>query len=406
MSFLTDYLLYNSGNECSRKYHVWSAFATLAASAGRRVFVDHGYFTIYPNLYICLVGEQGLRKSTAKDIARDLFIEALPDYPVGPSVTSREDIVKRMSEDEWERVYTNEQGAVVKWKPIVFFVNELKNFISINPSGMIDFLTDIYDRRIFDASTIKHNLQTIENPCVNILACETPNWIISRLKMNIITGGFSRRMIYIYETEENIRITFPVPSPEGAQARLRCIKHLQKVSKIVGKFQWTKEAKAYFDYWYQHLIYPDDPVMAGYFRSKNTLTLKLAMLHALSEEEPKLFLTKQHLELALADEEDIETNMPKLSIAAGRNELAGPQQEILNLLEKNDGWLPERKILSLTDKDLNPTEKASVLRNLKEMQKIFVFVHRYPTDKDAERLVMATQEKYLRLTKVKQSVQT
>jgi len=35
--------------------------------------LNHSYFNIHPNLYVCLVGRQGFRKSTAKDIARDLL---------------------------------------------------------------------------------------------------------------------------------------------------------------------------------------------------------------------------------------------------------------------------------------------------------------------------------------------
>ena len=52
MSFLRDYALYNSGNECSRNYHIWSALVLLAATAGRRVSCRWGYFDILSNLIL------------------------------------------------------------------------------------------------------------------------------------------------------------------------------------------------------------------------------------------------------------------------------------------------------------------------------------------------------------------
>jgi len=58
------------------------------------------------------------------------------------------------------------------------------------------------------------------------------------------------------------------------------------------------------------------------------------MLLALAEDEPKLVLTEQLLQLGLVLLDEIEINMPKLSVAAGRNELAIPQQRILELLKE------------------------------------------------------------------------
>lgn len=391
-TFIQDYLEFNSGNECSRKFHMWTAFSLLAAAAGKRVFINHGYFLVHPNIYVCLVADQGGRKSSAKDIGRDLFTEALPDYPIGASVQSREDIVKRMASDELERVYTDHEGVQITWKPIIFFVNELKNFLSINPAGMIDFLTDIYDRRAFDASTIKHGLQTIHNPCVNILACETPKWIIDKLKMNIISGGFSRRMLYVYETEEAQRIAFPTPTKEGFAARQRCLLHLQKVSKTVGVFQWTPEAKKWFSDWYLGLKFPDDEVMAGYYRSKHVMLLKLVQLLALAEKTIKLTITPELLEEGAAHLEVIETNMPKLSVAAGRNELAVPQQALLMLLEKNGGMMLEKDLLRMTGKDLGPMEQLSVMRFLSETDQIV-------KDRDGQKMTIFLPARYVQWVK-------
>jgi hypothetical protein len=392
MPFIQDYLYTCSRNECPRNYHIWSALTIIAASIHKRVCINWGDIVIYPNLYVCLVGSQGSRKSTAKDIARKVFKTAFPDYPVNASVQSREDIIKYMSSDEQAIYFKDANDTTIEVRPIMMFINELKNFLSINPSGMIDFITDIYDRDYFDCSTIKHSLQDIPNPCVNILACETPKWITDKLKADIITGGFTRRVLYVYETEPVKKISFPIPPPDYLIVRAKLVKHLHLISTFAGEFKWQQEALAYWDKWYQGLIHPTDEIMAGYYQSKHIQCLKVAMLLALAEDEPKLVLTPDLLEQASALLNHIEINMPKLSVAAGRNELAVPQQKLLELLESNGGWMPEKILKRATDRDLNPAEQAAVLRHLVDTDQIIITTMR--DSKGTDRLMVLTKRKY------------
>lgn len=365
MGFLQDYLYYNEENECPRDYHLWSALVVLAAANGRRVYCNRGYQCLHTMLYVTLVGKQGTRKSTAKDIARDMFVDACPDIPVGAAVQSREDIVKFMSSEHCLRAM-NINGEPVEYRPMVFFVNELKNWLSINPGAMIEFLTDIYDRKYFDASTIKHGMQKIVHPCVNILACETPEWIIDKLKAKIISGGFARRMIYVYITDEQQtkRIAFPKPTADMEAARQRCVAHLQKISSIAGEFKWSADGYKFFEDWYNNMGKPADEVMAGYYRSKHDQLIKVSMCLALAEDDPQLLLTKDLLETGLALLDSIEKNMPLLSVAAGRNELALPQQRILEVLRQNGGFMREKLLRQAIDKDLEPREQYTLLTHL------------------------------------------
>jgi len=370
-NFFNDYLFYNSGNMVPRRYHLWSAASLIAAAAGRRFYIDHGYFQVHCMLLATLVGRQGLRKSTAKDLAKELFIDAFPDYPIGPSVQSREDLVKRLAGDDWLRMYKDEHGNSIEWKPLMFFVNELKNFLSINPALMIDTLTDLYGQKFYDASTIKHGLQTIINPCINILACETPRWIIDKFKLNIITGGFSRRMLLIYETTRPERVTFPKVPEHGLVARERCKQHLQKISTMAGEFHWDKEGRLFFDKWFKGLQVPDDEILEGYYENKDILAQKLTMIMCLAEENPQLILTKDKLSLGIAFLESIEDNLPKLTVAAGRSEVAVPQQRILEVLLNRDGMMPEKMLYRETQKDFkNPMEQISAIRFMIDNEQI------------------------------------
>lgn len=381
-NFITDYLHYVSGNMVPRRYHLWSAASILAAAAGLRFYVEYEYFRIHPTLWVTLVGRQGLRKSTAKDLAKELFIEALPDYPLGSSVESREAFVKRLAGDDWLRVYLDQNNASIEWKPVMLFVNELKNFLSINPGLMIDTLTDLYSNKPYDASTIKHGLQVVMNPCINILACETPRWIIDKLKLNIISGGFSRRMLFVYETQRPARITFPKIPAGGLEAKERCRKHLEKITTMSGPFIWTDEGRSFFDKWYKGLHTPDDEVLEGFYENKDVLAVKLTMINCLAEWEPKLLLTKEKLQLGIAFLESIEDNLPKLTVAAGRSETAIPQLRVIEVLQMHGGLLPEKVLLREVQKDFkNATELWSAMRFMVDNEVVIKKPLQVPPDK-------------------------
>ncbi len=369
MDFISQYLKYNSGNMSPQRYHMWSALSILAMTMSRKVYVDHEYYQIHPTMYICLVGRQGIRKSTAKDLAKQMFLEVFPDYPLGANVQSREDIVKQLAKDESSRSFTDEHGNQIEIKPVAFFINELKNFLSINPSGMIEFLTDIYDTKFFAASTIKHGLQPIINPCINILACETPKWIVEKMKLNIIAGGFSRRMIYVYETEAPERVTFPVKTKEAKEAEEWCKAHLQKISTLAGPFKWEPDARTFFDKWFRSLPRMEDEILEGFYEAKDGLALKVSMMVAIAQPEPRLLLTKDILQIGISILESIEDNLPKLTIAAGRNELAVPQQRILEVL-KQKGRMTMSDWRELANKEMNEMEFLSSKRFFTETRQI------------------------------------
>lgn len=371
-NFLRTYVEYNSGNECPRNYHLWTALVVLAAAIHKRVYVPQGYFKIYPNLFVTLVGKQGSRKSTAKDIGADIFMTAFPDYPIGAAVQSREDIIRSMTDKDKKILFVDETGSNVEVTPIVFFVNELKNFLSVDPQKMIEFLTDIYDRKMFDSSTIKRGAEKIINPCLNILACEVPSWITEKLKSGIVSGGFARRMIYVYETERGERIPFPLKPSGSSDMEKQLISHLRKISQISGPFKWTEPAINFWTPWYMQLKAPDEETMAGYYESKHVQVLKVAMCLALAEEELELTITKESLEHAISMLDVLEKNMPKLSEAAGRNELAIPMQTTLEHLHKNGGWLQEKVLKRLLLKDLNAIEMSQVFRVLQETEQITI----------------------------------
>lgn len=369
MNFIQDFLSYNSGTECHVNYLRWSALSALAIAAGPRYYLQQGRIKVHTNDYIVLVGDQGVRKSYAKDQARDLISEALPDLPIGADLTSRDALAKFMSLDETERTYTSEKGIQYNYHPTALFINELKHMLTYNPMGMISFIVDIYDRchTSFRGVTITRGEEIIEHPYLNILACENTDWLVNQVKGGLITGGFSRRFTVVFEpADPDIIISRPYLPKDHDILWERMKSHLQGLQKNSREYTWTQQGYTYFDEWYtkHKKNMPDDKVMRGFMRTKDQKVLKLVMWLDLADPNPGYKVTPELIEEALAFFEALEPNMPKLYMAAGRNELAIPQQGILDLLELNKGCMVDRELLRKIDKDFSPAEKPLVIKNL------------------------------------------
>lgn len=381
MSLIKDFWTYCQSYEIPRDYALWSALSMIAATTERRVFIKQGDIIHHGNLFISLIGAQGGRKSVTKDFARNIYTEVFPDAVVGASMTSREDIIRFMSQGDTTRTYIDQDGAQIEYKPLVLFINELKNFLSFAPANMIEFLTDIYDRPFFDASTIKRGLEVIHNPCLNILACETPEWILDKLKAKILSGGFSRRMNFVYFIErpalkDNPCIPRPFITDEAREALDRVKKHLALIRTIAGEFTWDAEGGDFFDEWYRknkaECLKEEDPLIQGYKRTKDVQLLKVAMCIGLDEWPPSLKMTKPLIMTSLEVINSVEVNMSKLSVGAGRNELAVPTQKVLDILDSNGGEMHDKKLMMLLGRDLSPTEQMSVMDWLRRTDQVIL----------------------------------
>ena len=396
-TFITDYIEYNSGNECPPNFHVWTALVVLSAAISRRCFIKQGYFTYYPGMYVALIGEQGDGKSSAKDIGKSLLISALPDVPVSPAVTTREAICKYLASDEAMRAFTNHEDTLIEYRPYTLFVNELKNFLSVNPAGMLNFLTDIYDSEHFINETKGKGTDIITRPFITMLACETPEWMIKNFRMETITGGFSRRLIIVYEIDAGTIKPFPIPPSNSEALHLKMKAHLQSLATLKGPFTWTQDARDFWEMWYRKNKMESnactDPIMRGYKKTKHVQLLKVVMNLAAASYKPKLEITQNLLMAGLAILTGIEPNMPKLSIASGRNELALPQQKILELLERSKGELSEIEVRKFANKDLSPGETFSVLNEMKATKLIYYVKKLDPLGK-IERTYILTEKQY------------
>lgn len=361
-------MTYTSGNESHPVYDQYAALVALSSIISRRVWIPQGYFNVYPNLYVVLVGPAGNRKTTAMSVCKKLLRE-LEDIPFSAECQTKESVVQELN--GYTRTFQlSPDSPPVEYHPMTICVTELSQFLGVNSGHMVDFLTTIYDQDFYDLKTKNKGHEIIVGPYVTLLACTTPSWITQYLKQDVISGGFSRRAIFVYETEKSQRIAFPQITREMADAWDRVVAYSRILLNVSGEFKWEIEASRWYEDWYQNLVFPDSEVLATFYESKHIQLLKIAMLIALSE-STDLVMRIPYLETALAIIDLAEENLEKVFIGIGRNELniiARKIMEILSMSPKKA--MPETVVRNALFKEANAAEIVQIMQHLAATKQI------------------------------------
>ena len=399
MDLLNEFLDYCEPYEIHRNYAFWSAIGLSGAVIHRKVYFLHGSIEIFPNVYVLMVGPQGNGKSTASGFARNLFRETCPDLAIGASTQSAEDIIVTMSKEDFVRYFLNELGETVEVRPYAFFINEFKNFIAFAPVRMLNFLSDMYDSKVFDSSTIKRGLENVINPMVNILACENPDQLVKFMKNDVMTGGISRRFILVNE------LGYAKPRPKIPTLRnkdnpiwQKMVERIVNARKITGVFKWETSGYNFFEPWYlkkqASLNFINNPSMQGYISTKHIQLFKICMLLDTMSDKPMLLFTEDLLQRGLALLDVIEPNMAKLSLSAGRNESLPAQQQILETLRMNGGFMAEKKLMKEVEREFRcPQEMYSVFSHLTNTDQVLKKSIKLSGD-SIERVILFLPEAY------------
>lgn len=355
------------GTEAHGNYHMWCALSALSSIVSKRVWLDQGHFQVYCNLYICLVGSPGSRKSTAIEVALQ-FIEELAGIPITIACTSYPQLLQELESNQRVFQVTPEKPPI-PYCPMSIVVDELSNFLSISQAQMIDLLTTIYGRRTFDYKTKNKGSNKILGPYVTLLAGTVPDWIATYLKTDIITGGFSRRCIFVYEMERNKPNAFPSVSTRGREAWARMLTYGKMLQGISGPFEWPKDSMNWYEHWYENQPKCMDKNLVGYYDSRHMQLCKVAMLLALAD-RPLLVLEKKYMEQALRVLEMMEKNLGRVFEGVGKNDLNAAATYVMDFIERAGGYVPDKTLKRATFHQIDSQQYNYVMQHLVDTDRL------------------------------------
>lgn len=322
----------------------------MSVLAGRRFWFPFGPFNYYPHIYVVLVGDPGVAKSAAMDRSKNL-VRAVGCCPLAATQTTKEAITLEMSSEKFAgRRYFTHNGKLTEYNQFAIFATELTQFISVNPYGMIDFLTTLWTEPVYEVRTKHQGNDYIMGPYLTLCACLTPETVKGYLKQSILTSGFARRTAWIFSNYSNI-VHIPSYTPEQQECERLCVEFGKALQDKCGPFDWTPELKDYYIQWNteNERTKRDRPFTTrGWFESKGEMLFKISMLVALANEGGhNLMLDVPHYKLALHYCALAEKNMERVFEGAGINPNGGAVSQICAMLEGMDRPVNKKIIMSM-----------------------------------------------------------
>ncbi len=328
---------FTEDTEVPPAFAVWSGMITIAAALGRDCFVDYGYYTIYPNLYIVLIGPSAVaKKSTSIKFAARMIKQVKPTINVLSQKMTPESLISRLSGLDAKEGDTMIVPAAVG----VALVSEFATLVDKGAfkSGMIGILTDLYDAEDFEYSTKARGLEKVKNPCLSIIGGCTLFWIKECIPIISVGGGFTSRIVFVFSKGSGKLVPEPQMTPENKRRREDICHDLCEISKMRGPFGRTDGAKKIYNDEYVHfrtnspLI--EDESLCGYAGRRADILMKVAMLVSASSSSDRL-IGERSMSVALSILKRTEEHMPNVLRVITSNEVGDIFDQILRYIEKN-----------------------------------------------------------------------
>lgn len=283
-------------------------------------------WSCWPNMYISYVGPPA---ETYKSTAMDAAIEILEEVPIlhrGPNTASKPSLLAELVDAEENAIYITSR--------------ELSDLITTAGPEMYEFLTSIYDgHKSFKSTTISRGVELVNKPCLNLIAATTPVWLTDTMPEPVIGGGFSSRMIWVYEDKPRWKkvihhdTVFPDSMHELKDALVHDLKHIS--TQINGEFRLTDECADFINNFNNNMKIPKATKLSGYYGRKIAHMLKIAMLLKLSKTD-ELVLEKKDCEESLDVLATIEPKLGKVFEGVGKNVYTMSAKNIVEYIKDNN----------------------------------------------------------------------
>jgi len=254
---------------------------------------DAVYFNTYPNIYVMLHAESGLKKGPPVNLAKDLVkratVNGLPKIISGRS--SIQGMLKELGTQ-----FSVPGGKIINKSAAFIASSEFSSSI-VEDRAAMTILTDLYDRNWNEGdwkSLLKMEEFTLKDPILTLLVATNEAHFDDFIGQKDVHGGFIGRMFVIAE-KATATLNPLIHKLKRVPDRAKLADYLRELSKCKGAFQSLADTKAgdYYHEWYMDFYQTiksqrikDD---TGTIQRFGESILKVAMLLSLSQ-SPELII--------------------------------------------------------------------------------------------------------------------
>ena len=330
--WLTSYADYTSEQESPSLFHFWVGTSVIASTLERRVFINRGYYTLHPNLYIVLIGASArVRKTSAIHIGYDLYRDAIKDSVMVSQKTTPEALISIFVEGYKQKKVS---GGVIVSDELGVFLGGQQKAVEI-----MQLLTKWYDcPKHFEYHTMMRGKELMNDVYCDMIAGTTPQWLKDSMPAHAVGGGFTSRIIFVYQDRPEKLVAFPEITPAQLRLRDKLVHDLKLIAKMEGQFTLTQDAREWYENWYTDVFRPEvTPHMAldGYFGRKHDTLLKVAMCLAASRSS-SLVVDEIELRMALKALNKNEKSLPDTLRLIQMTEIGEEMEKVLRNISRKE----------------------------------------------------------------------
>lgn len=376
--FITGYLKYCEGTEPPVQYHLWCAISGIAAALQRKVYLKWGIETIYPNLYVVLIGPSGNRKGVSMSIIRDL-VKSVGIKCTAESIT-REALIRDLRESI--SYYKDSDGTIRFHCSLTAFSEELSIFLGQNDVKFLADLTSWYNcESEWTYRTKQQGTDKIQGVYFNLLGATATDWLVSILPREAVGGGFTARVIFVVEEERHNVIALP-PQPDE-KLREDLLHDLEQIHIMSGEFVFTKDAVEIYRVFYEGSKNSNygvsDRRFASYNERRGTHIRKLSMIMSASRSDD-MIVDACDVDRAIKILEKTEVKMPRVFKGLGRSAYSDIIVEVFDYITKFEE-VTSADIMTKFYPDIDDYTMDIVTKTLLSMRVIDVTVNTKTGDK-------------------------
>lgn len=370
MNWLQEIVHQHRELESPRSFWYWAGIASISAVIKDQVWLDRQIFKLYPNIYVMLHAESGMKKGPPVSMASQL-VRQVNNTRIIKGRASVQGILKELG-----TAYT-QPGGKVNAKSVAFICSsELSSSLVEDPVAT-KILTDLYDRQ-YNAgewkSLLKMESFELKDPTITMLTATNEAMSEDFFTKSAIQGGYFARTFIIYEKDEQTSnsLIYPLEHPPNYIASAE---YLKKLSTLTGEFCplakleqsehypfkrikrgreiWFNEVGAMYDDWYDNFREMvkgmETPDSTGTMNRFGDSVLKVAMILSLAR-EPKLVITVEAMEEAILECEKLLGNVRKTTL--GKNGIS------------NTALLKSLVIMELLNRDNHAVSRTVLMKKM------------------------------------------
>ena len=371
MSFIEQFMESASKNaESPRSYFYWSALCAISAVVKRNVWIERPTWKTYPNIFVFLVGESGLRKGVPISLAKDL-VAAVNNTRIISGRSSLPGIISYLGTAYTIEGKNGEPPRVIDKAYGYISSSEFSSSIVRDPDSLT-ILTDLYDSCYHDKwiDTLRGGKVELIEPSITLLAGINPPHFEDYISPTAVSGGFVGRLLLVFESEKAcVNPAIRVINKEDKFDKSPLVTMLKAMSQVKGQMQFeNEETIKFYEDWYfefeenrKQKKYKDK---TGSINRVGENVLKVAILLSLSR-KPDLIISKEDISEALKACTTSLSNVNKTTTGQGKSQFA-PQTKLVltELAEAKDYEISRTKLLSRNYGDIDATDLDRVIDTL------------------------------------------